>query len=348
MPAQKDSDSLTSFHTPDSRLLDFATLMAIVRDSPCAVIETDGSGAVQLWTAQASEMFGFQTADVLGRSLPIQASDRVRPPPPSGVRRNPLTHPDRREFETELIAADGSPVAVSIWHAPLHDDQGRETGTVSIVSDRREQADLQQALLQSIEHEARRLGRALHDSLSQQLLGAAFAAKSLANQSQREGLELTDQLNDLASLINDAVRETRTLSQSLNPIDLDPSSLGSALAALAERFSSEASETTCTFVSRKPVLISDQMSAMHVYRIAHEAVASLAEEEAVSRIVVNLEETGDRVILRIDHDGMPGFAIDIFPVENAIRSRVNSLHGDLTFPDDRDGLHSIQIEFSKF
>lgn len=335
---------MNTFHTPESRLVDFVTLLEIVRDSPCAVIETDCAGNVQLWTARASEIFGFQAADVLGRSLPVQTSDRARAPSPSGERPNPLTHPDRREFETELVAADGSPIAVSIWHAALHDDDGQNVGDVSIVSDRREQSGLQQALFQSMEHEAWRLGRALHDSLSQQLLGAAFAAKALANQSERQGFDLTDQLNDLVSLINDAVRETRMLSQSLNPIDLDPAGLEIALSSLAERFSGKIS---CVFVSPRAVLISDEMTAMHVYRIAHEAVAALVDEDGISRIVVNLDEVGDRVILRIDHDGTPGFTSDTFPVESALRFRVNALQGDLKFSDELNGLHSIRIEFSK-
>ncbi len=345
MKGRTGSRETDAFHTPESRLLDFATLLSIVRDSPCAVIETDCAGNVQLWTEQASGIFGFQTNDVLGRSLPIQASDRVRSPGSSGERPNPLIHPDHREFETELIGADGSPIAVSIWHVALHDADGSQVGNVSIVSDRREPAGLQRALLQSVEHESRRLGRALHDSLSQQLLGAAFAAKALANQSERQGFDLTDQLNELASLINDAVRETRILSQSLNPIDLDPAGLEFALSSLAERFSSH---IKCTFSSRKPVLISDKMTAMHVYRIAHEAVSSLVAEEGLSQIVINLDELGDRVILRIDHNGTPGLNSDIFPVESAIRFRVNALQGDFEFLEELDGLHSIRISFSKF
>ncbi len=333
------------FHTPESRLLDFTTLLGLVRDSPCAVVETDNAGNVVLWTPQASEIFDFRAEDVLGRTLPIQSTDRVRPPFPSGERINPLTHPDRREFETELVDANGSPVAVSIWQARLANDTGEEVGHVAIISDRREQTGLQQALLESIEHESRRLGRALHDSLSQQLLGAAFAAKALANQAERQGLELTSQLNDLASLINDAVHETRLLSQSLNPIDLDPAGLGSALTALADRF---AGELDCSFVCRKPVLIPDKMTAIHVYRIAHEAVASLVEKGGVTRIVIHLDETGDRVVLRIDHDGSPGFLSDSFPVESAIRFRVNVLCGTLNFSEETDGLRSARVEFSKF
>ncbi len=334
-----------AFHTPESRLVDHATLIAIVRDSPCAIIETDLEGIVQLWTPQATETFGFRSEDVLGRALPVQASDRIRSPNASGERPNPLTHPTLPEFETELIGADGSPVAVSIWHASLSDDDGNQVGNVSIVSDRRQQHELQQALLESIEHEARRLGSALHDSLNQQLLGAAFAAKSLANQCEREGSDLTAQLNELADLINDAVRETRMLSQSLNPIDLDPSSLENALAALAERFSGD---TQCSFASRKPVLISNKITTMHVYRIAHAAVASLVEAAGVSRVAVDLDEVGDRVILRIEHDGPPGFSTGIFPVESAIRFRVNVLHGELTFLTEADDLHVILVEFSKF
>ncbi len=338
---------MTAFHTPESRLVVDSVFLSVLRDSPCAVVETDLEGNVLLWNSHAAEIFGIPAERVLGRRLPIRASDRVQvPTAPDRSHPNPLVSPDRREFETELLDLEGRPIAVSIWHGVLRSAEGDDVGHVSIVSDRREQNALQQALLESVELESRRLGRELHDSLSQQLLGAAFAAKSLANKAERQGLDLTSELDDLAALINDAVRETRLLSQGLNPIDLDPSGLESALTNLAERHSSR---VNCNFVCRKTVLISDRMTAMHVYRIAHEAVSALVEHEDVSNLAINLTESGDRVSLRISHDGVSGFDADDFPAQSAIHFRVNALRGDLAFHNDElDGGHSVEIQFSKF
>ncbi len=334
-----------AFHTPESRLLDHETLLEIVRTSPCAVVEIDAGGAVQAWNDHAGELFGFTGDEVLGKELPIQASDRARAKASREGSSNPLTHPNKKEFETELLGRNGYPIAVSIWHSQLRDSDGSDAGHVSIISDCRERKALETAVIESVEEESNRLGRSLHDSLSQQLLGAAFAAKALANQVSRNESIDAKQLDDLAGLINEAVRETRSLSQSLNPIEAQVGGLKSGLELLAEQISSR---VPCQFVSRRPVLISDLVTAAHVFRIAHEAVHAIASHESASWIEINLDESGDDVTLRIDYRGAENFAEGEFPAKHAIHYRVNAIHGTMEFAAKDARTDSLIVTFSKF
>ncbi|MGC1480040.1 MAG: histidine kinase [Chthoniobacterales bacterium] len=336
---------MTAFHTPQSYLLDHETLLGIVRDSPCAVVETALDGTVLLWNRHATEIFGFKPEAVLGKPLPITATDRARAKASREGSDNPLTHPTNQEFETELVGFSGYPVAVSIWHSDLTDSDGKLAAHVSIISDLRDRKDLEMALVESVEAESSRLGRELHDSLSQQLLGAAFAAKALANQSKRSGAELTTQLDELANLINEAVRETRVLSQSLNPIDTEADGLAPALQLLAERTNAR---IPCTFKSRRPVLVPHYLTASHVYRIAQEASASIASLGGAKSIVISLDEVGDDVMLRVEYEGARNFKDGQFPTKHAVRYRVNAIHGTMHFESKDAHTDALVVMFSKF
>lgn len=200
-------------------------------------------------------------------------------------------------------------------------------------------------MVESVEAESNRLGRTLHDSLSQQLLGAAFAAKSLANQAAREEVILPGQLDDLAGLLNDAVRETRSLSQSLNPIEAPLGGLNSGLELIAEQV---AARVPCRFVSVRPVLIPDQLTASHVFRIACEALNSIAGYEGTSGIEIALDERGDEVTLRIDYQGAENFPKEQFSGRHALGYRVNAIHGSLSFESKDPLTNSLIVTFSKF
>ena len=96
-------------------------------------------------------------------------------------------------------------------------------GVIRAITDRRPASDdlrmtrreLERALLHSAERERQRISQELHHHLCQHLLGAAFAAKALAN-----NLDPTSpagaEADELARLINSTVQQTRDIVCGLN------------------------------------------------------------------------------------------------------------------------------------
>ena len=78
--------------------------------------------------------------------------------------------------------------------------------------------ELERAQRLAVAKERQRIAQALHDHLCQHLLGAAFAARALAN-SLDPASPAAAEAGELARLMNAAVQQTRDIVRGLNPAD---------------------------------------------------------------------------------------------------------------------------------
>jgi signal transduction histidine kinase len=109
---------------------------------------------------------------------------------------------------------------------------------------------------------------------------------------------------EIVQLISQAIDETRQLSRGLHPVALDENGLMSALQALATT-TQELFGISCTFRCDEPVLVGDASTAVHLYRIAQEALTNAMRHAQAKRILIELRADEDRAILSIDNDGRP-------------------------------------------
>ncbi|MGV3533958.1 MAG: ATP-binding protein, partial [Chthoniobacteraceae bacterium] len=203
-------------------------------------------------------------------------------------------------IETQRMRRDGSLVDVSCWYAPLFKADGEPAGTMGIFMDITERKRLERALLETSEREQRRIGQDLHDHLCQHLLGVACVLKALAASGQQQPID-RGALNQAAHLVNEGVMQARKIARGLHPVELDAEGLMSALRELADRTNSA---VPCELECDYPVLVNDPAAAMHIYRIAQEAVANALRHACPSRIRIELVEHGDRVVLNVNDDGI--------------------------------------------
>ena len=81
------------------------------------------------------------------------------------------------------------------------------------------QPDLERAVLEAAENERRRIGQELHDDLCQNLLGAAFTVKAVADKLPPASAEAVE-LELAVELINAAVQQARDIAHGLHPGEL--------------------------------------------------------------------------------------------------------------------------------
>ena len=162
---------------------------------------------------------------------------------------------------------------------------------------------LEQQIISISEREQQRIGRDLHDGVCQFLSAIGFTAAMLKRDLEREANERAKIAGEIARLLQDASARTRDLARGLSPVDRDEGGLESALDELASSTSSLA-EISCSFLCPEPAQILDNTLAVHLFRIAQEAVSNATKHGHAKAVVIALESSDGTVSLRVSDDGI--------------------------------------------
>ena len=174
--------------------------------------------------------------------------------------------------------------------------------SLSILRDVTERRNLEREIQEISEREQRRLGQDLHDGLGQSMTGIAFLAKVLQQKLKAKSIEEAESAGNIASLINEALAQTRRLSRGLCPVVLDTNDIEAALEQLAENLRTLFS-ISCESHCDRDVKITDNTVAVHLYRIAQEAATNAIKHGHAKNVLLSLAGNGSRVILTIKDDG---------------------------------------------
>jgi two-component system sensor kinase FixL len=173
---------------------------------------------------------------------------------------------------------------------------------LSIVRDVTERRALEHEIQEISEREQRRLGQDLHDGLGQSLTGIAFLAKVLQQKLQANAVPDSDAAGNIATLINEALAQTRRLSRGLCPVVLDSNDIETALEQLAENVRTIFS-VSCELQCEPDIQIPENAVVVHLYRIAQEAATNAVKHGRAKCILFSLASTGSHLILKIKDDG---------------------------------------------
>jgi len=191
---------------------------------------------------------------------------------------------------------------------------------------------LEAEILEISAREQRRVGFELHDGLGQTLGGIALKAKLLEQSLREELLPRAPEAAALVKLLNKAMGDTRRLARGLAPTDLELSGLPAAIEQLACEIEAS-SGIRCLVTCHPSDLQLPPAVALHLYRIAQEALHNAVEHGEPRQIKVTLTVNERRLRLQVRDDGR-GFAPNA-PVRpgmglNIMRYRTNSIGGELT------------------
>ncbi|MDB4438580.1 ATP-binding protein, partial [bacterium] len=102
-------------------------------------------------------------------------------------------------------------------------------------------------------------------------------------------------------MVREAVTKSRTVAHGLYPVAEGSGGLMKALEDLVARNSSKG--TRCYFDCVAPVLLHDNSIAIHLYRIAQEALTNALKHAGATEIIIDLSERRGEVILEIIDNG---------------------------------------------
>ena len=108
-------------------------LQTVINASPLAIYVLDRKGRLQMWNPAAERIFGWRKEEAMGQRLPIVPEDKLEE----------FQVGFQRALEGKLLAGieltrrkkDGSLIEISLYTAPLYDDQGQVAGVMSLAAD---------------------------------------------------------------------------------------------------------------------------------------------------------------------------------------------------------------------
>ncbi len=165
-----------------------------------------------------------------------------------------------------------------------------------------ERKRLENALIQADERQQRTLGRELHDGLGQQLTSIAFFGATLTQRLERQERPEAESAQRIVTLVSQAIEMVRALARGLYPAALESAGLRTALQELADN-TRALNGVDCELCATPMVTGDDPSLAIHLYRIAQEAVNNALKHGQAKHIRIVLEAADGQYRLLVSDNG---------------------------------------------
>ena len=164
------------------------------------------------------------------------------------------------------------------------------------------QKRLQKEVLEITNAQQRRIGQDLHDELGQMLTGIGFQLESLKQDLAQTNSDAIIDIESINDQVSHAIKQTRQLAEGLNPVTLDVHGIRAGLELLALN-TSKLFNVPCTVTYHPQIRIKSEEVALHVYRIAQEAVSNAVKHANPDLIAISLFQTNGKATLQIEDNG---------------------------------------------
>jgi len=190
---------------------------------------------------------------------------------------------------------------VARWHELLSKMQSRvDQRTAALRQELATRRRLEREISVVAEQERERLGRELHDSLCQHLVGTSLLAQTVAVQADELDPNIGEKAHKVANLVDKGIELSREIARGLLSFEVDID-LHDALNGLARSIAYER-KIKCRFESETDIPISREV-ANHLYWIAREAVINSAKHASATRILIQLDRSRTGLRLTVADDG---------------------------------------------
>lgn len=214
----------------------FRLLVEAVQDY--AIFKLDPEGRIATWNTGAERIKQYAAGEIIGQHFSIFYTDEDRAAAKPERSLEKAAQLGRYEQEGWRVRKDGTRFWANVTLTAIRDRSGHLIGFAKITRDVSERKqiekqlhdsekslrDLSLHLLRTQDEERRRIGRDLHDSLGQYLAALKMKLEMLA---RRHGSD--KDLTDSIRLVEESIKEVRTLAYLLHPPLLEESGLQSAV-----------------------------------------------------------------------------------------------------------------------
>ncbi len=292
-----------------------ARLSGLIDSAMDGIITLDQKQDIILYNRAAEKIFGWPSAEVMGRSLDVLLPQRYRQGHFEHIRRfATLGVTSRRMGDGTVIyglrrSGEEFPMEASI--SQLDVPEGKLfTVILRDVSERvRAQQDLAAFATEASairEQEKSRVARELHDELAQSLTALKMDTIWVRENLGADGPATDRKLGEMLSMLDASVAATRRIAADLRPLVLDDLGLMPAIEWLVQNFM-QRTGMVCELEADEELELHEPY-ATAVFRIVQESLVNVAKHSRASRVRVALELAGPEMLLSVRDDGV-GFSL---------------------------------------
>ncbi len=340
-----------------------------------AIFMLDVQGHVSSWNTGAARIKGYGVSEIIGKHFSIfYPEEDIRAGKPAREL-EVAAREGRFEDEGWRLRKDGSRFWANVIITAIRDDTGTLIGFGKVTRDFTERVwanevlrkeiierteaqrklhdsekslrQLSLRLLQSQDEERRRIGRDLHDSVGQYLVGLKMKVDSLKSMAERTQREDISELAECSQMIEEAIKEVRTISYILFPPMLEELGLKSAIPWYLEGFTKRSGIKTTFEVSPEFDRIRGDLE-LALFRVLQESLTNVHRHSGSSTAIVRLYSNGPTVALQVTdegkrtptknlegptHDWMAAFGVGL----RGMSERMRQLRGDLEIASTEAG-----------
>lgn len=284
-------------------------LESILNAAVDGIVVIDEQGQIELFNQAAERIFGYRKEEVIGQPVSMLMGE------PQASRHQKYVEEYLRTGKANIIGigrevegrrADGSsfPMDLSVSETVI----GNHRSFTGLVRDITERKLLEQAIVDASEMERKQMGQDLHDTVSQHLAGLTMLTQVLQNkiaQTDEAAVQaLLPNAKSISELAAIALTQVKNISHGLYPVELERNGLGVALDQLAAQ-QAALFEIDCLYTGEIDIPTLEPSVAMHLYRIAQEALSNAIKHANANRIEVKLhvEKKPSQLRLEIHDDG---------------------------------------------
>lgn len=295
-----------------------------------AIFMMDAEGRVATWNVGAERIKGYTESEIIGRSYStFFPEEDVRAGKPQKILET-AAREGKAAQEGWRVRKDGSRFWANAVLTALRDDSGKLLGYSKITRDatermrheealQREVAEKQKAqegllqsekslrrlsldLLRTQDEERRRIGKDLHDSLGQYLSALKMNLGMLKVSDPTIGPKTSQELDKCTELLDECVKEVRTISYLLYPPMLEEMGLKSAITWYLDGFTKRSGIEVAVHISPQFSRLSRDIE-LALFRVLQESLTNVVKHSGASKVDIRLEGCEGTVTLEIRDDG---------------------------------------------
>ncbi|MGV3772958.1 MAG: PAS domain-containing protein [Verrucomicrobiales bacterium] len=277
-----------------------AQMEAFMQNVPCAVYMKDVQGRYIYVNEAYAQVFRRKVEDFIGKSdemlWPKNVAQKIK-----NADQHALNSKKAHNSTESIVHEDGTHSWLTT-RFPILDEHGQPAMVGAAAVDITENKRLESEIQEISEKEKRRIGQDLHDGLGQYLTGIACMVKVVEQKLATKGLPEAGDVKKITNMVNETIFQARDLARGLCPVELETNGLQAALQELANRLE-KLFKVNCTLKAPQLMKVYDNASAVHLYRIAQEAVNNAIKHGKATAITISLMPQNNQAVLTITDNG---------------------------------------------